>query len=88
MREALRDILPDEVVDLRGKIYPSAICHRGLRERETEKAWALMTDMRLAELGLVDESRLRKAYAEYLEGAEGTTFWYSMAAEAWLREHF
>lgn len=88
VREALRGILPTDVVDLRGKIYPSAICHRGLREREKDRVWELLTDMRLADLGLVDQSRLRKTYEAYLEGADGTNFWYPLSAEAWLREYF
>ena len=63
--------LPDAVLDLKRKILPTAISERGLKHRERSKVMELMTDMRVAELGLVDEKRLRRAYSDYLQGGEG-----------------
>jgi asparagine synthetase B (glutamine-hydrolysing) len=89
MRNAMRGILPDEIVDMWGKIYPTAISERGLREREQAKVWALMTNMRAAELGLVDEQRLRQAYQDYLDRkTDNVLFWYTLTLEDWLRRYF
>lgn len=89
LRNAMRGRLPDEVIDRQGKTYPAAITHRGLREREQAKVWGLMTDMRAARMGFVDERRLREAYGDYLAGRnESSLFWYTLTLEAWLRRYF
>jgi asparagine synthase (glutamine-hydrolysing) len=89
LRNAVRDLLPAEVVERRDKIYPVAIVHRGLRERERARIQALMTDMRAARMGFVDEARLREEYRRYLAGAtQSTLFWHSLTLEAWLRRYF
>ena len=88
VRNALRGYLPDEVLDRQDKIYPSTIADRGFRERERAKVRGLMTDMRAAELGFVDEKRLRDGYREYLAGRDNTLFWFAITLEAWLRQHF
>ena len=54
VRHAMRGRLPDEVLDRREKIYPTTIARRGLAEREQAKVRSLITNMRAAELGLVD----------------------------------
>lgn len=89
VRNAMRGLLPASVVDRRDKVYPAAIAHRGLRERETAKVWALMTNMRAAEMGFVDEARLREEYQRYLDGkTQSTLFWHTLTLEAWLRLYF
>jgi asparagine synthase (glutamine-hydrolysing) len=89
MRNAMRGYLPDGVLNMRGKIYPTAIARRGLREREQAKVWALMTDMRAAELGFVDEKRLQEAYRAYLaDKQQSALFWYTLTLEDWLRRYF
>ncbi|HVR98369.1 MAG TPA: asparagine synthetase B family protein [Thermoanaerobaculia bacterium] len=89
LRNAMRGRLPDAVVERRGKIYPEAIFRRGLREREQAKVWALMTDMRVAEMGFVDERRLRAAYDDYLAGRDrSASFWRALTLEVWLRRYF
>jgi asparagine synthase (glutamine-hydrolysing) len=89
LRSAMRGRLPDSVLDRRGKTYSDAIARRGLRERERDKVWALMTDMRAAQMGYVDERRLRTAYDDYLAGrSQSTLFWHSLTLEAWLRRYF
>jgi asparagine synthase (glutamine-hydrolysing) len=89
LRNAMRGRLPDEVVDRRGKTYPAAIARRGLRERERAKVWSLVTNMRAADLGFVDEQRLRQAYGDYLTGrSDSSLFWHTLTLEAWLRRYF
>jgi len=89
LRNALRGLLPDEVIGRRRKVYINAVAERGFRERETAKVWALMTDMRAAAMGFVDEARLRQEYQRYLEGKTNSgLFWYTLTLEAWLRQHF
>lgn len=89
VRNAMRGLLPPSVLEMWDKIVPGAICHRGLREREQAKVWRLMTDMRAAEMGFVDEMKLRQAYQDYLDGkTEDTFFWYTLTLEDWLRRWF
>jgi asparagine synthase (glutamine-hydrolysing) len=89
LRRAMRGLLPDEVLDKRGKITPEAIFCRGLIDREQAAAWSLLTDMRAAELGLVDEEGLRQTYQEYIDGMHrNTRFWNALTLEDWLRRHF
>jgi asparagine synthase (glutamine-hydrolysing) len=89
VRNAMRGILPGEIVEMWGKIYPTTISERGLREREQAKVWALLTNMRAAELGLVDEARLRQAYQDFLDHQKDEDFiWYTLTLEDWLRRYF
>lgn len=88
LRRVMRGRLPDTVLDFRGKIYPSAILARGLRERERPKVEALLAGMRAAEMGYVDGDRLRRAYEEYAAGKTNRSlFWHTLALEDWLRRH-
>ncbi len=85
----MKDFLPSSIINRRSKIYLGAVSHRGLRERETAKVWALMTNMRAAEMGFVDEARLREEYQRYLDGkTRSTLFWHTLTLEAWLRLYF
>ncbi len=89
VRNAMRGYLPNEVIEYPRKIYPTAIAERGLKEREQAKLWPLMTKMRAAELGFVDEKRLREAYRKYLAGKEGDDlFLCAITLEVWLRRYF
>jgi len=89
LRNALRGLLPDQVVRRLGKTYPTSIFDRGLRERERERARGLLTNMIAASMGFVREVPLRAAYERYLAGdTEDDLFWYSLTLEAWLRLHF
>lgn len=88
LRDLLRGELPDEVVERPTKIVPGLIARRGLREREVPKALGLMTNMRLAAMDLVNESRLRAHYREFLDqGSGSSSFWHTLSLEAWLRCH-
>ena len=89
VRNAMRGYLPDEILDQPGKLYPTAIVDRGLRDREQAKVQRWLTQMRAAELGLVDEARLREAYSAYVQGkSRSCMFWHAMTLEAWLRKYF
>ncbi len=89
VRRALRGYLPGVVLDTRSRLVPTLVGARGLRERETGKVWPLFTDMRSADLGLVDEDEVRRQYNRFVQGeTENTLFFYTLTLEAWLRQHF
>lgn len=67
LRNSMRGILPDEVVNLRQKILPIRLHHRGLRERSIEQVKDLMTGMRLAEMRYILPEAIECAYNRYLE---------------------
>jgi asparagine synthase (glutamine-hydrolysing) len=89
MRNAMRGRLPDSVINMWGKILPTTISERGLREREQAKVWDYMTNMRAAEMGFVDESSLRGAYQAFLDNKSyDARFFYALMLEDWLRRYF
>jgi len=88
LREAVRPWLPRPLVERREKIFPDDVLERGLRERETRRVWSLLTDMRAADAGLVDEERLRRGYRDYLEGRGDLRLWHALTLESWLRHWF
>ena len=89
LRNAMQGLLPFEVLSQWAKIYPIAICHRGLREREQAKVRRLITNMRAAEMGFVDEIKLQQAYQDYLDKkTDDTLFWHTLTLEDWLRRWF
>jgi asparagine synthase (glutamine-hydrolysing) len=89
VRNAMRGLLPPGVLNMWDKILPTPIMHRGLREREQSKVLHLMTDMRSADLGFVDPSKLLQTYQDYLAGKVDTAlFWYTLTLEDWLRRWF
>jgi asparagine synthase (glutamine-hydrolysing) len=89
VRRAMAGRLPEEILTRHRKIEATALFERGLRERETGKVWQLLTGMRAAELGWVDEGLLRAEYQSYLDGTtRRTRFWHALTLEAWLRRWF
>jgi len=89
VRNAMRGWLPDAVLDREEKTYPGAIAERGLKERAVAKVWSYLTDMRAADMGLVDQPRLRREYQDYLDGkVRSTMFWHAVTLEDWLRRYF
>lgn len=89
VRNAMDGYLPYNVINWGGRIVASSIAHRGLREREQPKVWQLITNMRSAELGLVDEKVLQATYRDYLAGKhEYASFWNTLTLEDWLRRYF
>ncbi len=89
VRRAMTERLPEEILTRTRKIEPTALAVRGLRERETAKVWQLLTGMRAAELGWIDEDLLRAEYQSFLDGTtQRTRFWHALTLEAWLRHWF
>jgi asparagine synthase (glutamine-hydrolysing) len=89
VRNAMRGYLPDSVLNMWDKIYPTEIFVRGVRERETGKVWSLLTDMRAAQLGFVNPEILRRNYQDYLDGKhQNDRFWHALTLEDWLRRYF
>ena len=88
MRNAMQGLLPEEILSMWDKVYASAIFDRGLQEREQSKVWRLLTDMRAAELGYVDEKRVRDAYRNYLRREGSVRFCFTITLEDWLRRYF
>ncbi len=90
MRNAMLGILPDAIVDRTYKTLPLAVAERGLREREQPKVWKLLTNMRAAELGFVDEKCLQKTYRAFLSGNDnvGWLWLHALSLEDWLRRYF
>ncbi|HYH45516.1 MAG TPA: asparagine synthase-related protein [Thermoanaerobaculia bacterium] len=89
VRRAMAGRLPEEILTRHRKVMATPLFERGLRERETAKVWQLLTGMRAAELGWVDEGLLRAEYQSYLDGTtRRTRFWHALTLEAWLRRWF
>ena len=89
LRRAFEGILPAPVLQRKRKITVESLFHRGFRERETEKIWPLLRDMRAAELGLVDQASLQDQYRLYLKGeGHGLGIWNAVSVEDWLRRYF
>jgi asparagine synthetase B (glutamine-hydrolysing) len=86
MRNAMRDLLPEAVVDLRPKILPIRLFERGLRERSLEQADALMANMKLAEMGYVLPQEIKATYQLYLDKkTDRSDFFYTLVLESQLR---
>jgi asparagine synthase (glutamine-hydrolysing) len=89
MRNALRNYVPNEIVNRYDKIYLGTLAEKGLRFQETKKIWSLLTKMRLAELGIVNEADIRQAYQDYLSRkTDNVLFWYTVVLEDWLRHYW
>ncbi len=89
LRRAFKNSLPLATTDRKKKITVEALFHRGFRERETEKVWPLLREMRASEIGLIDEAPLREQYRRYLEeGTAGQGIWHAICVEDWLRRYF
>ena len=84
LRHAMRDILPDEVVELE-KIPAGPIARRAIRAR-ADTLLALTRDMRAADLGIVSEPVLAENVAGFMQGEhDDMTFWNTLTLEDWLR---
>lgn len=89
LRAAMAGELPVSVLGQVRKIVPRGFAHLELRERKPQRAWDLLSDMRSADMGFVDETRIRREYQAYLDGGhDDLTFWHTLTLEAWLRQHF
>ena len=88
VRHALRGKLPDEVIHKAEKTTPAELFNYGVR-RASDKVWPLLTNMRLAEMGIVNEAILRRHFQEFLDCRHNDwRFWFALGAEDWLRRYF
>ncbi|MEM9291360.1 MAG: asparagine synthetase B family protein [Acidobacteriota bacterium] len=90
LRRVMKDRLPSGILREPGKKLPKGVWVRGLVDREGQKVRALMTEMRCAELGLVDAERLSQEYESFAQDRRGTLkhLWAVLSLEAWLRGQF
>lgn len=86
LRNAMRGLLPADVVNLRQKILPTRLFKRGLRERGIEQADALMTNMKLADMGYVLPQEIKAVYQLYLDKKiERGDFFFTLMLESQFR---
>ena len=84
LRHAMKDILPDEVVELE-KISAGPIARRAIRAR-ADILLTLTRDMRAADLGFVSEPVLAESVAGFMRGEhDDMSFWNTLTLEDWLR---
>ncbi|HPH98055.1 MAG TPA: asparagine synthetase B family protein [Anaerolineaceae bacterium] len=88
VRNALKNDLPEGVINMWGKITPGALGDLGLRDKAAPRIRPLLQNMRCAELGLVDEAALRQRYEVYCQKGGISDFWYAVTLEDWLRRFF
>ena len=87
LRRAYRESLPSETLQRVKKVVPKALFDKGFRRKESAKVDSLLHDMRSAQLGLVDQDRVRRSYSDYLEGrSSGVHLWNLVTLESWLRD--
>ncbi|HWM93384.1 MAG TPA: asparagine synthase-related protein [Thermoanaerobaculia bacterium] len=90
LRQAMDGLLPD-VVRLRiDKTRLGGFLDLSLGEERREQIERWLAAPLAAELGFFDGGRLRAAYKGYQDGIQSRSdrlLWYSIALEAWLREH-
>jgi asparagine synthase (glutamine-hydrolysing) len=85
-RLAVASLLPPGVAAELGKTEPVDLFARGWYDRGRQTVIDLFTDMRLAELGFVDEAALRAAYEADLAGHPPRhDLWWAVSLEMWLR---
>jgi asparagine synthase (glutamine-hydrolysing) len=88
LRNLLRRQLPGRLVDDLGKSLLGARFAELLRVAESDAVRDLMTNMRSAELGFVDEEELLRHYDRFVAGEHrNLTFWNTLTLEAWLRRY-
>lgn len=91
LREAGRGLLPDEVLAPRAKRTGTtgAYFDRALRQRNAEFIdAAFRAPLRLAELGMVDATLLRRRWDDFLRSGEGNlglNLYLTLQTELWLR---
>ncbi len=88
VRYAMRGVMPEAARRQAGKVSPYPLYERALKEQARETILDLITDMKAAARGYVDEEALRRHYAALREGeAEHPFFWWALALEMWLRRY-
>lgn len=89
VRRAMDGVMPEETLGAIRKITPYPLYMRSLKEREQATVRDLLTDMRAASHGFLDEVGLREQYESICRGGpEHPGFWWSLCVEMWLRAHW
>ena len=87
LRAAMRGIMPEEARTRAGKMLPTPLYERSLREA-APLVRELLNGSRLAAHGWVDERALRDHYDVWMAGGTlRAEFWWSLGVELWLRAH-
>ena len=88
-RQAMRGIMPDEVLDAARKTTPDGLFDRGLKERGYATAIDLLEGSQLAARGFVDEAALRADLEALVQGRSVRNDpWWALCAEMWLRRYW
>jgi hypothetical protein len=87
VRRALRGVVPAAAWAAMGKGVARGLFERGIYDRSRETVRALSTDMRMVELGFVDEARLRPEIEAFASGAGRNRMWWVLTLEMWLRAY-
>ncbi len=88
LREAMKGIVPDIVLERRVRSDFSPFLDAGLRDKQAEHLQKLLERPMLAELGAVDAEALRVAYHKYREGDNTLRrqLYNALVTESWLRQ--
>jgi asparagine synthase (glutamine-hydrolysing) len=86
LRQAVRQVLPEQVRAARPRVRADPLVYRGLRERGAETVRRLFSDPALARLGFINAEEFRQAYDRFQRGelVDSWVIWYSLAAEIWV----
>jgi asparagine synthase (glutamine-hydrolysing) len=90
LRGAMRGVLPDNVLAPREKRTgtTSAYFLRQLRAAGRPHFESMLTDSRLADVGMIDPGRLRRAWEHLIAHGDdelGVRLYFTLQAERWLR---
>ncbi len=89
VREAMRDIMPEELRRNATKIVPMPLFDRALRRDRVDIVRDLVTDMEADRRGYLDGAALRTHYEEILAGGRPhVTLWWALTLEMWLRRYW
>jgi asparagine synthase (glutamine-hydrolysing) len=88
LRRAMAGFLPEKIRLRRGKTSFAPLLDSMIREKDKGEITDILRAPRCAELGFIEENRLRSAYCSYLEGGTNESrraIWYAITLEIWLR---
>ncbi len=87
LREAMRDIMPEEVLARARKVSPYPFYRRALEEWSVDTVNDLLENSHAASRGYIDATELARHYEGIRRGErEHPCFWWALAVEMWLRQ--
>jgi asparagine synthase (glutamine-hydrolysing) len=90
LRRAMAGILPEPLRLRRQKTTFGSFMDISLREKAAHKIATLLSSPLIADLGMVDGSKLRSAFTAYRYGQpnpDSRRIWFAITLELWLRRH-